>query len=274
MTADAQRLVDSNRFLLPTRPEGRIPDWMAKYYDDNGRLTEDGRRVAKAVQDFRDRRQRRPGGGESGPIVPEKPKPKKKQSPLNGYTDMELVAEMRRLRRGETLPFDVEDLNDDDLDRLDTLIIENRRMFPDRDRSPHPAVELVMGEVNRRADAGRDRRDGDLTRADIDDVLDAPEPEIDAYEAAYGRSLSDLSDEELDAEISMLRRRRKSDLLDEDRAIVDRAMEAVKAEQKRREAPASPRRRRGSPVNVQRLDDVERPLMEEALANERDRLDR
>lgn len=153
-----------------------------RYYDRNGNINARGRYVNDRLRDEReanrrpldaDERERietdanrnfdienpdqaeAPGTANAPEAAPSRP------GQLDELSDDEIFERLKRYRYNQDEPFNMAELRDDEVGRLQDIIDRNPDAFQEQDRSDgrrdvHPAFRLVGGEFNIRQNGGRD----------------------------------------------------------------------------------------------------------------------
>lgn len=106
----------------------------------------------KAERRRRDRRRRREEAAAPVPDAERAPEARTAAG-LGDRSDDDILNDLSNFIRGDDFPYDLENLSDDDLDRLNRIVNANngpRQPLRERNRVPHPAVERINDERNRR----------------------------------------------------------------------------------------------------------------------------
>ena len=106
----------------------------------------------KAERRRRDRRRQREEAAAPVPDAERAPEARPAAG-LGDRSDDDILNDLSNFIRGDDFPYDLENLSDDDLERLNRIVNANngpRQPLRERNRVPHPAVERINDERNRR----------------------------------------------------------------------------------------------------------------------------
>ena len=173
-----------------------------RYYDQNGNINARGRYVNDRLRDEREANRRPLDADERERIEtdanrqfdannpPAADAPVRRPGQLEGLSDDEIRDRLRRYRGDNASePFNLNDLDNDELIRLQNIIDNNPQAFADIDGRGHPARTLIGGEFNMRQDMGlldSERRTPETNVPSARPQFDTPEQRREFVDRALG----------------------------------------------------------------------------------------